>query len=72
MPKHVSKESSSCIDLIFVTSPDLIRVELSIFGKCHHNLIHGIIDFKTPLLPPYSREVWDYKNANLNHIQSAV
>ena len=62
-PTHVSKESSSCIDLIFATSPNLIRetgVELSIFEKCHHNLIYGIIDFKVPLPPPYLREVWDY------------
>ena len=74
-PTHVTKESSSCIDLIFTTSPNLIRetgVELSIFENCHHNLIYGIIDFKVPLLPPYLREVWDYKNANVNHIQSAV
>ena len=74
-PTHVSKESSSCIDLIFAASPNLIRetgVELSIFEKCHHNLIYGIIDFKVPLPPPYLREVWDYKNANVNHIQSAV
>ena len=75
-PTHVTKESSSpCIDLIFATSPNLIRetgVELSIFEKCHHNLIYGIIDFKVPLPPPYLREVWDYENANVNHILSAV
>ena len=74
-PTHVTKESSSCIDLIFATSPNLIRetrVELSIFEKCHHNHIYGIIDFKVPLPPSYLREVWDYKNANVNHMQSAV
>ena len=74
-PTHVTKESSSCIDLIFALSPNLIRetgVELSNFEKCHHNLISGIINFKVPLPPPYLREVWDYKNANVNHIQSAV
>ena len=51
-PIHVSKKSSSCIDLIFVTSPSLIRetgVKLSIFEKCHHNPIYGIIDFEVPL-----------------------
>ena len=72
---HVSKESSSCIDLIFPTSPNLIRetgAELSIFEKCHHNLIYSITDFKVPLPPPYLREVWDYKNAKVNHMQSAV
>ena len=31
-----------------------------------------IIDFKVPLPPTYLREVCDYKNANVNHIQSAV
>ena len=50
-PIHVTKESSSCIDLIFATYPNLIRetgVELSIFEKCHHNLIYGIIGFRVP------------------------
>ena len=35
-------------------------------------IIYGIIDFKVPLPPPYLREVWDYKYANLNYIQNAV
>ena len=74
-PTHVTKESSSCIYLIFAASPNLIRetgVELSIFEKCHHNLIYRIIAFKVPLPPPYLIEVWDNKNTNVNHIQSAV
>ena len=74
-PIHVTKESSSCIDLIFATSPDRIKetgVELSIFEKCHHKLKYGIIDFKIHLSPSYLREVWDYKNTNVNPIQSAV
>ena len=53
-PTHIRKESSSCIDLLFATSPNLIReteVELSIIEKCHHNLIHCIIDFNVPLAP---------------------
>ena len=72
-PTHITKESSSCIDIIFATSPNLIRetgVELSVFEKCHHNLIYDIIDFKVQ--PFYLREVRDYKNANVNHTQSAV
>ena len=58
-PTHITKESFSCNDLIFATSPHLIRgtgVELSIFEKCHHLI----------------REVWDYKNPNVNHLQCAV
>ena len=57
-PTHIRKESSSCIDLIFATSPNLIRetgIELSIFEKCHHGLIYGIINFKVPLPQPYLR-----------------
>ena len=74
-PIHVTKESSSFIDLIFETRANLITetgVELLIFEKCHHKLVYGIIGFKVPLPPPYLREVWNYKNANVNHIQSAV
>ena len=51
---------------IFAAGPNLIRetgVELCIFD---------IIDFKGHLPPPYLREVWDYKNANVSHIQSVV
>ena len=74
-PTHITKESSSCIDLIFATSPNLIRktrIELSIFEKRHHKLIHSITDFKVPLSPSFLIEVWDYENTNVNHIQSAV
>ena len=36
--------SSSCIDLIFTTSLSFVKdlgVELSLFGKCDHNIIFG-------------------------------
>ena len=60
------------MDLIFATSQNLIAetgAELSIFEKCHHNFIYGIIDFQVPFPSPYLREVWDYKNTYVNHIQ---
>ena len=74
-PTHITKESSSCIALTFATSPNVIRetgVELTVFERCYHNLIYVIIDFKVPPPPSYLREVRDYENANVNHIQSAV
>ena len=43
-PTHITKESSSCIDLIFTSHPSFIstsRVELSPYEKFHHNLIYG-------------------------------
>ena len=74
-PTHVTKESSSCIDLVFATSPNLINntgVDLSLFDKCYHSLIYGITDFKVPFPPPHLREVWDYKKHYSSYIQSAV
>ena len=77
-PTHITKESSSCIDLIFTSNPSFISasgVELSLYEKCHHNLIYGKIDFNVPLFPPYVwniREVWDYKNAKVAYIQQSV
>ena len=71
----MTKESCSFIDLIFTTSSNLISntgVKLSLFKKCHHSLIYGVIDFEAPLPPSYLREVWDYKNAISSYTQSAV
>ena len=39
---HITKESSSCMDLIFTSNPSFISasgVELSLYEKCHHNLV---------------------------------
>ena len=52
-PTHITKDSLSCIDLIFTSNPNLINSS----EKCHHNIVYGRIDFKTPLAPPYMREV---------------
>ena len=74
-PNHISKESSSCIDLIFISNPSIISalgVELSLYEKCHHNLIYGKINFTVPLPPPHILEVWNYKNAEVEKIQQSV
>ena len=72
---HTTKDSSSWIDLIFISNPSFIRasgVELSFYEKCHHNLIYGKINFNVPLPPPYVCEIWDYKNAKIDNIQHLV
>ena len=56
---HITKESSSCIDLIFTSNPSFINasgIELSLYEKWHHNLIYGKINLNVPLLLPFSRE----------------
>ena len=72
---HITKESSSCIDLIFTSNPSFVSasgVELSLYEKFHHNLIYGKINFNVPLPPPYIPEVWNYKNAKVENIQQSV
>ena len=74
-PTHITKECSSCVDLIFTSNPSAISalgVELSLYEKCHHNLIYEKRNFNVPLPLPYIREVWDYKNAKVENIQRSV
>ena len=74
-PTHVINNSVSCIDLIFCTNQNVISnygVDVSLFNKCHHNIIHGKIDIRVPLPPVYVREVWDCSKANVENIKKAV
>ena len=55
---HVINNSSSCIDLAFASNLNVIYnsgFELSLFDKCHHNLIFGELNFMVPLPPTYKR-----------------
>ena len=45
---------------------------MSLFEKCHHNIVYGKIDFKITTPPPYMREVLDYKNASAECIQCSI
>ena len=74
-PTHITKDYFTCIELIFTSNPNLINssgVEMSLFEKCHHNIVYGKIDFKIPIPPPYMREVWVYKNASAESIQRSI
>ena len=71
----MTKESSSCIDLIFTSNPGLncaSRVELLVFEKFQHNEIGEKINFNNHLPPPYIRKVSDYKNAKVENIQQSL
>ena len=74
-PTHSINESSSCIDLIFPSNTTFAKncgSELSIYEKCHHNIIYRTLYFDIPLPPPYYRDIWDYKPANTESIQKAI
>ena len=65
-PTHKTKDSLSCIDL------SSSGVEMSLFEKCHNDIVYDKTDFKISIPPPYMREVWDYKNATTESIQLSV
>ena len=74
-PTHYINESSSCIDLIFSSNVNLTKncgVEQSLYETYHHNIIYETLNFNVPLLPLYLREIWDYKNANIECIQKSI
>ena len=74
-PTHVINTSMSCIDLIFCTNQSVISnhgVDVSIFDKCHHNIIYGKINICVPLPPTYVQEVWDYQKVNIENIKKAI
>ena len=65
----------SCIDLIFCTNQSVISnhgVDVSIFDKCHHNIIYGKINIRVSLPPTYVRDVWDYEKANIENIKTLL
>ena len=45
---------------------------MSLFEKCHHNIVYGKIDFKIPIPSPCMRGDWEYKNASTESIQRSV
>ena len=74
-PTHCVNGSSSCIDLIFTSNTSLVTdfgVNPRLYKTCHHNLIFGKINFNIPLLPPFYRDIWDYKRAIVEIAQKAI
>ena len=72
---RILESSSSCIDLIFTTQPNLV-VESGFLPSLHPNCHHGIVFAKFNLQiyypPPYPREIWHYKQANTELIRQAI
>ena len=66
-PTHILENSSSCIDLIFTSQPNLITesgVHLSLHSNCHHQVIYAKFNLKVHYPLSYEREVWHYKEAD--------
>ena len=72
---HILESSSSCIDLIFTTQPNLVvesGVHPSLHPNCHHQIVFAKFNLQIYYPPPYPREIWHYKQANTELIRRAI
>ena len=73
-PTHLL-ENSSCKDLIFTSQPNLVvesGVHPSLHPKCHHQIVFAKFNLMIYYPPPYSREIWHYREANTDLIRRAI
>ena len=74
-PTHLTANSSSCIDLIFTSQPNLVMesgVHYSLHPYCHHQIVFAKISLKIFYLPPYEREIWHFEKANADLIRRSI
>ena len=72
---HILEASSSCIDLIFTTQPNLVvesGAHPSLHANCHHQLVFAKFNLQIYYPPPYPREIWHYIQANSQLIRRAI
>ena len=72
---HILHNSSSCIDLIFTSQPNLIiesGVYPSLHPNCHHQLVNAKFNLQIYYPPQYYREVWYYKDAYIEFIRRGI
>ena len=72
---HLLESSSSCIDLIFTTQPNLVvesGVHPSLHPNCHHQIVFAKFNLQIYYPPSYPREIWHYKQANTELIRRAI
>ena len=74
-PTHILNSSSSCIDLIFTSQPNLVMesgIHSSLHSNCHHQIV--IAKFNLPIFypSPYERTVCYYQRANNELIRRAI
>ena len=74
-PTHTLNLSSSCIDLIFTSQPNLVMesgIHSSLHPNCHHQVVFAKLNLSILYPPPYERTVWFSKTANPELIRRAI
>ena len=64
-PTHMLNSSSSCIDLIFTSQPNLVMesgIHSSLHSNCHHQIVFAKFNLSISN-PPYKRTVWYYEKS---------
>ena len=72
-PTHILPNSSLYIDLIFTSQPNMViksGVYSSFHSSCHHQIVFAMINMKICYPPPYSRQVWHFKEARTDLIRN--
>ena len=70
-PIHLTK-NSTCIDILFSSQANLViesGVHSLLYPNCHHQIIFAKFDLRVFCPPPYVRNVWHYKQANIELIR---
>ena len=68
-PTHIIGDSSSCMNLIFPSQPNLVMesgVYSSLHPNCSHQITYAKFNLKTYYPAPYEREIWHYEKANVD------
>ena len=71
-PTHILNSSSSCIDLIFTSQPNLVMesgIHSSLHSNCHHQILFAKFSLSIFYPPPYERIIWYYERANTDLIK---
>ena len=74
-PTHLAANSSSRIDLIFTSQPNLVMesgVHSSLHPDCHHQIVFAQINLKICYPPPYERQIWHYEKVNADLIRRSI
>ena len=74
-PTHILDTSSSCIDLMFTSLPNLIidsGVHSSVHRNCHHQIVYAKFKSEITYPPHYLRYVWHYEDANIELVRGAI
>ena len=74
-PTHILNLSSSCIDLILTSQPNLVMetgIHSSLHSNCHHQIVFAKFNLSIFYPPSYERTVWYYERANTELIRRAI